>query len=134
MIAADSSAAAVAADRSAAAVADDDPSAVAGIGRRNCLDLLGFVFTLSLGICLRWALLPVMMDLSLSDLSLNVALSLEDLVIPSLPDESKPSLSLVDQSLTTGLSTNNLSLVASDLAGCRCCPVAELGLALVAAP
>jgi hypothetical protein len=60
----------------------------------------------------------MMMDLSLGDLSLNVALSLEDLVILSLPDESKPSLSLVDQSLTADLSTNNLSLVTSDLASC----------------
>jgi hypothetical protein len=79
-IAADPSAAAVAADPSAAAVAGAH-SAAAGIGRRICLDLLGFVFTLSLGIRLRWALLPVMV-LSLRDMSL------EDLVILSLLEES----------------------------------------------
>jgi hypothetical protein len=86
-VAFDPSTVSVAGDPSAAAVAGA-LSAAAEIGRRICLDLLGFVFTLSLGICLLWALLPVIMDLSLSDLSLNVALSLEDLVILSLPDES----------------------------------------------
>ncbi len=133
-IAADPSAAAVAGAPSTAAAVASAPSAAAGIGRRICLDLLGFVFTLSLGICLRWALLLMVMDLSLCDLSLNVVLSLEDLAILSLSDESKPSLSLVDQSLTADLSRNDLSLVASDLASCGCCPVAALGLAFVAAP